>query len=212
MEIFREGDEIIIQSRLPLRDLLPAKTRKTMVTIAGEEFYVADTRSSRDRRHFLYKLTPWVSGREIAGRRLFYESADDLATEAESRLKEKKTAFVRIFYTFVFPFIGFLPLSWKESLEERFGCSIHTHTLVSVCAEAVIAIGATTLLLISNLAATMLAVMFGGGPSGLTTLINQNLLLGAIAVCGTDAVFRYHHYSDGRYLGFYEWLFRRRND
>jgi len=210
IEIFRDGTEVVIQSRIVLRDLVPAKNRKTIVTIAGEEFYLADRGASADKTCFFYRLRPWLGGREIPGRRLYYETAEDFAKEAESRLKEGDSWTVRFLYTLIFPVIGFLHISSKETLEQRFGCSIHRHTFASICVEVAVAVGAATVLTISNIAGTMLAVMYGAEMSGAATILSPNSMLAVIAVCALDAVFRYHHYMEGRCLGFYEWLFRRR--
>ena len=209
VQFFREGTEIVIQSRLVLNELTPTKNRKTLITIAGEQFYVADRRASADRRYLLYKLRPWVSGSEIPGRRLLYDSAQDLVTEAESRLKEANNGTVRFVYALIFPVIGFLPLSWKELLEQRFGCSIYRHTFASICTEIGIAVAAGTLFTVFNVAASMLAVMYGAEMAETARRVVPNLMLAIIAICSVDAVFRFHHYMEDRYLGFYEWLFRR---
>lgn len=185
----RQGDRIIIESRVDMPDWEVRAYRRTRILIEGQPYYVSH-RAKRGR-WWCYTLLPWPEdNRDLPGRLVHYD--DVYRASRDNVLRQRIHA--RIGYLLlwtVLPLIGFLWSRPKAFLAQQYSVDPVRATELSLYLSYSI--------VVVCMAFSLIGLVTGALP--------LKLLIPPILVLGVDALMRWDRVQrDQPMIGFYEWL------
>jgi hypothetical protein len=193
-EIWFHGDQVVVDSRLPLPDFKLREFARPRILFEGQCYYVSErTGSAGNPPLYRYLLAPWPRHDESITRTIALDSEFFEAVMAVPRRARLEAAAFKALVVF-YPFLGLLWSPQKRVLN-RIGFESHAASSLSIYTGFLVGFSCAVFLVIFE---------FGAKSMPLTLLAGAALFM-------TDAVARFHRFLQGRDPippGFYEWLLR----